>query len=211
MEYKSIIEQRGLVFFPEFTGERVYMRPFLKEKGLPKDLSRWQGTVNAMLDGIETDKPIYIMIDQTKVKKKNPHRRPGVHIDGYWGPSSKQQIEGHRGSRHIPIPTPRHNGGGSHQHGASSWADADFKEPEAIILASNIPGCKGYTGVFEGPVGEGGDCEHVDLSNMTSFVMRPNIVYAGNVCCLHESIPMDEERERTLVRLNVPGWTPCGM
>jgi hypothetical protein len=203
MEYKSIIERRGLVFFPEFTGERVYMRPFLKEKGLPKDLSRWQGTVNQMLDGIETDKPIYIMIDQTKVKKKNPHRRPGVHIDGYWSPGNGHRVDIHR---------PGGRGHSSHRGGSHcGWADADFKEPEAIILASNIPGCKGYTGVFEGPIGEGGDCEAIDLSRTTPFVMRPNIVYAGNVCCLHESIPMDEERERTLVRLNVPGWTPCGM
>ena len=35
MQHLSYVEQRGKVNFPEFTAERVYMKEFYKEKGLP--------------------------------------------------------------------------------------------------------------------------------------------------------------------------------
>jgi hypothetical protein len=52
---QSIVQERGRVVFPEHAGERVYMREIFKRKGLPPDLRRWQQTVDAMLEGVETD------------------------------------------------------------------------------------------------------------------------------------------------------------
>lgn len=103
--YQSIVRSGLSVTFPAFMAERVYMEEFTKQDGLPEHLSRWQNTVDTMLTGVDTDGPIYLMVDQA------------------------------------------------------------------------VPLIRDY-------------------------------VYAGNVSMLHESLPVAETCERTVVRLNVPGWTP---
>jgi hypothetical protein len=57
-------------------------------------------------------------------------------------------------------------------------------------------------------VQEGGDCSHIDVALLAHLPMMANQVYAGNVCCLHESLPVQQDSIRQLVRLNVPGWSP---
>ena len=221
MLHRSIIETRGDVSFPGWEGTRVYMRPFLKADGLPQDLSRWQPTVDAMLDGIDTDQPVYIMIDETEVEAGQTQRRPGLHIDGYWDPgitaygSHRAIASGHRQAprRHEAAPArpARHRSiPPGHSSGSMLWKDADFVAPEAIILASSISAAEGYLGTYEGPIGEMGDCAHIDISDMEVLRMESGRVYAGNVNCLHQSLPVEIVCRRSLVRLNVPGWTPTG-
>ena len=192
MQHLSYVEQRGKVNFPEFTGERVYMKEFYKEKGLPSELSRWQNTVDSMLEGVETDGPIYLMIDQGVVKGGTSQRRGGLHVDGYWNP----RISAHGGTKHF----------GSWKTGG--WVNCDFKDKEALILASSLTAARGYQGIWEGSCGEGGDCSHINTSNLKEVVMHAGNIYAGNVAMLHESLPVAEDCIRTLVRLNVPGWSP---
>ena len=192
MQHLSYVEQRGKVNFPEFTGERVYMKEFYKEKGLPSELSRWQNTVDSMLEGVETDGPIYLMIDQGVVKGGTSQRRGGLHVDGYWNP----RISAHGGTEHF----------GSWKTGG--WVNCDFKDKEALILASSLTAARGYQGIWEGSCGEGGDCSHINTSNLKEVVMHSGNIYAGNVTMLHESLPVAEDCIRTLVRLNVPGWSP---
>lgn len=218
MLHRSIIETRGDVSFPGWEGERIYMRPFLKADGLPQDLSRWQPTVDAMLEGIDTDQPVYIMIDETEVNAGKTQRRPGLHIDGYWDPgitaygAHSAMADGHRSRprhRSEPAAPPLHRAvPRRHMSGSALWKDADFAAPEAIILASSISAAEGYIGTYEGPIGEMGDCAHIDISNMEVLQMESGRVYAGNVNCLHQSLPVEVDCRRSLVRLNVPGWTP---
>ncbi|AXK44158.1 hypothetical protein DVR09_15365 (plasmid) [Erythrobacter aureus] len=235
--HRSIIEARGEAAFPAWHGERVYMEPFLKAEGLPAHLSRWQPTIDAMLDGIDTDLPVYLMIDESEVKAGVCQRRPGLHIDGYWNPA----YAGHQG--HLPVssqpgkhndqPRPLHRASparhrstqpgmhgthsawaGKHCHVASEgsmgsdWASARFDAPEGIILASTVSAAQGYLGEYEGPIGDMGDCAHIDISKLDVLPMQAGRVYAGNVNCLHESLPVASDCCRSLVRLNVPGWTP---
>lgn len=234
MVNQSIVQQRGQVAFPAFMGERVYMREFRKESGLPSDLSRWQPTIDAMLDGVDTDGPIYLMIDQGVVQSGHTQRRPGMHIDGYWNPgisahggstqhhgsTPPPSVGGHEGRRgghssnpdkfydeHICPPGHRARTG-RHASGGNGWDDADFSSPEGIILASNVSACRALSGTFSGSVGEGGDCSRLSLDGMNEIILKPYTVYAGNVCMLHESLPVYRDVQRTLVRLNVPGWTP---
>lgn len=78
---------------------------------------------------------------------------------------------------------------------------------EGLILASNVCASRGFTGEFEGIIGDGGDCSHIDLSGLIEFKLNAGQVYAGNVTALHESIPVEADAYRQLVRLNVPGWS----
>lgn len=190
---KSIVQARSFVPFPEFIGERVYMREFHKQDGLPFDLARWQPTVDAMLHGVETSGPIYIMIDQGVVAAGAAHRRPGLHLDGYWCATT----QAHRG-RHIT---------GSWEND-NRWKQCDFSAPEALILASDVSACRAFVGSWEGECAEGGDCTHIDTRTMVPVHLKAGIAYAGNVTMLHESLPMAAETRRSLVRLSVPGWSP---
>lgn len=216
--YKSQVKEIGLVTFPEFKGERVYMIPFFQKEGLPKELKRWQKTVDQMLKGITTENPIYLMIDQTFVPAGSTQRRPGLHIDGYWlaqdnthgsGHGSKSSLSGGHGSHggSKKIAKGRHGqGGGSHKpKGQGSWETAEFDYPEALILASNISASRGFEGTFKGPIKEMGDCGNLSTEGLKEVILEANKAYAGNVTFLHESLPVAEDCYRTLVRLNVPG------
>lgn len=188
---KSLLKEIGPVQFPANTGERVYMLPFTKRNGLPKSLSRWQDTVDAMLRNVDSKDQIYLMIDQGVVKAGHTHRRSGPHIDGNWIPAINSHGTGDGGGgRHCPVP--------KHMH-------VDL-EPEGLILASDVCASCAYLGEIEGIPGEGGDCSHLDLTHAQRIPLQAGLAYAGNVTMVHESLPVESDCQRTLVRLNVPGW-----
>ncbi len=157
------------------------MRKFKKANGLPQDLQHWQGTVDQMLEGVESTEFIYLMIDQSSIKKGLPQRRAGLHVDGWWDDLREEH------------PTHRLN----------------EKVTEGIILASSVLGGCGYEGRIEGLPLKGGDCSHIKTDEMQKVLMEPGFAYAGDsLRFLHESIGVENNTERTLVRLNVQGWTP---
>lgn len=242
--YVSHVTPLGPVKFPAFLGERHYMRKFTKKEGLPADLRHWQETVDAMLETVDTDNPIFLMVDQKIVPAGGLHRRPGPHIDGYWdegihghgahigahggtypghGSSPSSPPAGsHRytppqrhgatppkpqGHRSEPISVPSHRGYSRHSAGGA-WSEATLKEPEALILASNVSACRGWVGPYSGTLGEGGDCSGINFDTLEAFDLEAHRVYAGNVAFIHESLPVQYDVARTLVRLNVQGWEP---
>jgi hypothetical protein len=186
---ESKISKIGNVTFPEFTGERVYQIPFKKGQSLPSELARWQPTVDLMLVGINTDEEMYLMIDQAIVNKNQTQRRSGAHIDGNWDAVNQ-----------------RHGGGG---HRVMAWSTGGGWKTEnltkgGIILAADCDGAKVYKGNISGLVGEGGDCTHLDLSNMETEILQPNQAYIGNVTMIHEAVPSIKSCNRTLVRITLP-------
>ena len=195
---ESKCEVLNSVNFPVFMGERHYMIKFFKDQGLPDFISRFQDTVDGMLLSIDTkidgiDQPIFITIDEKLIKKGSTHRRGGVHIDGYW----IEELQAHGGGHRM-------SASGLDTGGGINWkTGCDFSTPESIVLASSVAASKGWLGEYENNVGEGGDCTHLDLSKMETFILQPNITYRGNVAFLHESIPVEYDTERTLIRLNI--------
>lgn len=204
MKMQSVIVAAGATSFPAFMAERVYMQEFYKDKGLPENLARWQPTVDDLLSDVDTDGPIYLMIDSGAVKAGQAQRRRGLHVDGYWNPEIKAHGYGGHGPVHRPQPS---HGGKRHCAGAASWEEADFSEKEGLILASSVSACVGYVGDFVGPIKDGGDCSHIDLSGLQKIKMKSHTIYKGNVTCLHESVPVVQDCERQLIRLNIPGWS----
>ncbi len=133
----SGVRRGGPVAFPAFTGERVYMQPFLKvgdEILLPSNLVRWVPTVAAMLKGIETKARMFLMVDQAEVKPGKSHRRPGPHIDGNW--------------------TEAKNG---------DFNPAELLILASDVEGC-VAYCGDYDSTL---VGDGGDCSAVGLSNLT--------------------------------------------
>lgn len=190
--YNSKCELIGDVSFPEFTGEKVYMQKFYQKDGLPKHFSRWQSTIDQMLATTETDEPIFLMISQKLVNANESHRPSGVHIDGYWDEKIfMHRGTGHRGCKNPPID--------------DNWNKIDLSDPESLILASNYASCKVYTGDYSGVIGNRGDCSAIDTTGMSTAILEPFKAYKGNVAFLHESLPVEQDVYRTLVRLNLKG------
>lgn len=186
---QSIIKQGCNVVFPEFTGERIYMVPFTKAKGLPVEYSRWSALAAAMVEDIETDGVIYFMADQGFVKAGNTHRRGGAHIDGNYG--HYNGVVGFKGDSPPGFKM-----------------DLAYRMPMdtkgGIVLAADHVGCKAYEGDFSDSPAFGGDCSHIDLSGTKQSVMQPNKVYIGNISMVHETTPAQEDQNRTVVRLILP-------
>jgi len=210
----SIVQTRGHVSFPAFTGERIYMRPFHQRDGLPFDLRRWQSTIDQMLDGVDTaGRELYLMVDQTIVAAGQPQRRPGIHIDGYWIPGvGWKDDEKNKGDwRTLAAGYETHRtvrGLGVHDTDKHiARAGLDGWSPEGLLLASDVIGCEAFDGAFSGKIGTGGDCSHIQTM-LRRHTLAAGRVHALNVTGLHQSIPMVNGGARTLVRLNVPGWSP---
>lgn len=147
----------------------------------PSGLLRWRPTIEAMMVGIPADGPIFVMIDQAVVEAGTCHRRPGLHIDGHW-------VAEH----------------GKHGH------KRDPSKPEALVLAADVMGCRAYVGSYEGEPSEGGDCSAIPNAGMERRDLEPFVAWAGEAdTFLHESVPVSRDCRRTVVRLNVPGWTPA--
>lgn len=196
----------------EWTGERVYMQPIRLLHWLPTELSRWDPVVGAMVRAIRDlgyteDGDAYLMIDQTVADDQGMTRRPGWHIDGYWDPGLMAHSPRHlpRPS-HVPRPThrPRHGSGS-----VGDWSTAEFKEPEGIVLWSDVGALGAWMGEFEGPIGEGGSIpDDTSLGGGHSLLQRDGQIICGNVTMMHMTIPIEPGARRTIVRLNVPGWSP---
>lgn len=67
---------------------------------------------------------------------------------------------------------------------------------------STYPACKGWNGIFNDNAGVGGDCTHINLNE--GFMLKANTVYYGNSQFIHESIPVDKNVFRTMVRITLP-------
>ena len=198
---QSIIQQRGRVSFPEFMDTKAYMLE-LKEGRVPDYLKAWQQTVDEMLVGIDPQ-ICYLMIHQKIVQEGKSQRVPGLHVDGYWRPATRGHHPIHSMSAgHNSVP-PSWDGGMGVR-----WDEVDFSIPEATLLATDIQASRAFIGQWEGKPNEKGDCSHIDVSAMDDITLASGICYAGNISMLHESLPVTETVQRTLVRITVPGWSP---
>ena len=188
--------------FPSFTGERVYMREIALGAALPADLARWQSTVDAMTRGILATGPAFLMIDQTEVSAGQTHRRPGLHVDGYWHPvMSRHGNQPAPGGGHNPAPAPRPGHVFAHSGHCPSGAR------EALIIASDVEGCEAYEGEWDGVAGAGGDCSAVRVARLRRQRMCAGVAWIGETgALLHSAIPLSARNLRTVVRINVQGW-----
>lgn len=161
-----------------------------------EDLSRipaqFKGLVEEMISGLPIKKGLaYFTVDGKLIKKGESHRRPGVHIDGNFLPSQGWDSGGWK------------IGGGGKVLSESDHLIAYESNTGGLLIASTHPACKGWNGLFEGRPSTGGDCAHINITG-NGFIMNPNVIYYGNSQFLHESVPVDKDVHRTLVRITLP-------
>ena len=179
---------------PEFKGDRVYMHEFdIENPHLPKGYERWESLIKEMVSHSpkKTGKA-YLTIDEKIVTKGNSHRRGGPHTDGNylfgWGGGGSGWLTGEDG-RFLP----------REKHEQQYCSDKG-----GMLLISSYEACKGWNGDYDGEPNQGGDCSHLDLSKMESFMLKKNTLYWGNSTFIHESLPLEEDVRRQIVRITLP-------
>ena len=202
MNHESFAIKGAPVSFPEWRGERHYMLGFTLASGLPSAAKRYQAAVDQMMSSVSvaTDQECFLMVDEKLVGPGKTHRRPGLHVDGYWRPVAHC----HGGAPptrpgHHPAPSPSPSPGHS-PRGESA---------EAILMASNFAASVALLGAYQRDFEKdwrGGDCSDVDATTLTPVTLESGATYVLDVFSLHASMPVTENVRRTLLRINVPNW-----
>lgn len=195
MMLNSVVKNTGRVDLPKFNGDQLYMAPVdVRARKLPTAFSRWADTVSALLDRVPmAEGTVYLTIDEKELTPGKSHRRGGAHVDGVWIPAIKA-----------------HSDPGRHAIRAGDWDDRGYWSHRAagggLVLLSNVEGCKAWNGEFNGIPGDGGDLEHIraQLEVVEAVTLTRNNAYLLNAWGIHESIPVREPVQRSLVRLTLP-------
>lgn len=80
-----------------------------------------------------------------------------------------------------------------------------------MITVSNPAGCRAWFKDFDGTIRNNGCVERLRdkfFPNDESEILESNFAYWCNAACVHESLPMSSDIERTFVRLSMPSKSP---
>jgi hypothetical protein len=188
--------QRFCAFtLPSFAGDQLYMHPIELDGPLvlPAALEHWIGAIDRLLKWSPIRKGIaFVTIDQRRIEGGTSHRRPGPHVDGNfifdWGGGG--WLTGENG---------RVLGPEDHRRQYCSPGGG-------FLIASDFEGCRAWIGEFDRAPLQGGNCEHIknQLADAYSFILKPNVAYWGNSTGVHESLPLRESFNRSLLRITLP-------
>jgi hypothetical protein len=215
-KYKSKFKKLNPIFLPNFSGTRVLMMPFRLEdiNTLPNDLLHYKQTVEELVAVSPTTSGVaYLTIDEKLVKKGNSLRLKGLHVDGLgsddrpdlciWAACGLNSIFAYEYNETTKQWSHRNIGSTKWYHGAAGIG--------GMITVSNPVGCRAWNKEFEGSVRKNGDCEHLRetlFPDEEATIFEAGVAYWCNSTCVHESMPMEEDTERTFVRLSMPSEAP---
>jgi hypothetical protein len=192
---KSIVKEMNQIVIPD-ADEEISMIPF--DLDTFKGLSLKQcALAKEMLAGIKHEGgTAYFTSHGKKLKKDDTLRRGGPHIDGNYGVTQVPD--------HIVW---KNNGGWKvDQDGPAIdtkfHKDSYLSDKGGIILASNYSSCLGWVGEYKGVIKSGGDCSDIKLGK--GFKLKAGTVYYGNSQFIHESVAVDKDVHRTVVRITMP-------
>jgi hypothetical protein len=204
----SLIKTMGKIDLPKYEGDNIiYMQPIdFENPDMEND--KWNGTVKDLVERTGIKKGIgYVTVDQKTIKGGDAQRRGGRHIDGNYGPTMGWNTWNTSTIKPMGWATPSRWGNPDTETPKPRWVKPTWNtntlDNGGILLVSDVVGCRAWEGVLDGEYGEGGSCEHIDVSQMNTFKMKENVVYLGNHF-IHESIPVEKTTNRTLVRLTLP-------
>lgn len=201
---ESIFRKLTEVELPEFTGIRVLLMPFLMEdiETIPNDLKNYRSTIEKLVSISPVTKGVgYLTIDERFVKSGDTLRKKGLHVDGV-GPNGEAGIwSAVASSGWIKSADPK---GGKEK----CWVNA--AGIGGMITVSYPAGCRAWNKEFSGNVNIYGDCESLrsQFPDNEATIFEANTAYWCNSFCVHESLPMKEDCNRTFVRLSMPSDAP---
>ena len=174
-----------------FAGRQHYMHGFdLAAPSVPEGFEDYLPSVIALCDEAEAyEGKAFLTIDEKIIPAGESQRRPGPHVDGmflehmnYWG------------------------GGGGWNHGCNAIPFARMP----VIVASDVSLCRAWRGEFDAqPTVDHPEIPDGDLSHISDLLGEGELLPAGvgyllSPDCVHESLPVNEDTQRSFMRIALP-------
>jgi hypothetical protein len=172
-----------------YKARRDYMHTFDIENPVMKPGYEDYGRiVSALLQSAHvTHGKAHMTVDEQIVKAGRSHRRPGPHVDGcfipsanYWGHPSPGWLHYYNNVGRGPIAR------------------------MAVIVASSVPGCKVWEGIFDGEPTKTGDLSHIVDQLGEGIVLPSDRGFLLSPDCVHESVIFPRDTVRTFLRIALP-------
>ncbi len=131
----------------------------------------------------------HMTVDEKVILAGMSQRRPRPHVDGCFMPQAQVWSHDDKG------------GGSRWFHGCNHIQSSEFKRMP-VIVASSVPGCRVWRGVFDTEPKSDGDLSHLNLDE--GEVLPANTGYLLSADCVHESMIHEKETQRTFLRIALP-------
>jgi len=177
------------VKFPPFLGRQKYMHTFDLSHPIPAPgfEDYFEVVYNLCHAAGAREGLAHMTVDEKIVKAGMSQRRPKPHVDGCFIPSVSNW--GHDG------------GGGRWNHYCNNVAAEKMGRMPVIVAASAV-GCRAWRGVFEARPASDGDLSHLELGE--GEVLPANVGFLLSADCVHESMILAEDTQRTFLRIALP-------
>jgi hypothetical protein len=187
MKLVSIYTKLCTVELP-YHGRQFYMHQFdLGNPVMPPGFEDYLEAVKALCTAAGATEGIaYMTVDEKVVKKGKTQRRPGPHVDGCF----------------TPVVCRWGHGSGGWLHTCNDVGEVLGRMP--VIVAASAPGCRAWRGEFDGEPSDCGDLAHISDQLGDGEVLPANVGYLLSPDCVHESMPMDVDTQRTFLRIALP-------
>jgi hypothetical protein len=183
-----------------FNRRQVYMHSFdIGFPVFPIELEDYAEPVKALLRAATVRSgTAHMTVDEKHVAAGASQRRPGPHVDGCYRPGAPNpRYAGAPGSWGSG------GGGGGWLHNCNNVA-AERPGRMPVIVAASVPGCRVWTGKFDGEPRDDGDLEHIRDQLGDGEVLEAGVGYLLSADCVHESMLMDRGVDRTFLRIALP-------
>lgn len=175
------------VAFPAFAGRQFYMYEFdLSDPQMPEGYEDYRDLVRSLCGRAgATIGTAFLTVDEKVIAPGMSQRRPGPHVDGCF--QKDRQRWGHGGWNH--------------------YCNALPMERMPVIVASDVAGCKAWSGDFAAAPRNDGDLSHVALPE--GELLPANVGYLLSPDCIHESLTFTEPTQRSFIRIALPTDFPA--
>jgi hypothetical protein len=182
--YKPLVE----VNLPFFYRQK-YMHSFdLANPQMPKGYEDYMEPVTALCKAANAVKgTAHMTVDEKVVVAGMSQRRPRPHVDGCF----------------IPAKMDWSHPGPGWAHYCNNISRESIQRMSVIVVAS-ASGCRAWEGKFDGEPAEDGDLSHIHNQLGEGKVLPPNVGYLLSPDCVHQSMLLKENTQRTFLRIALP-------
>lgn len=138
----------------------------------------------------------HMTVDEKVVRAGMSQRRPRPHVDGCFIPGKPH--------RYIKDAIGDWGGGGGGWLHVCNDIGRGPVQRMAVIVAASAPGCRAWRGTFDGEPTDVGDLTHIAGQLGEGEILPANIGFLLSPDCVHESILMPQDTQRTFLRIALP-------
>ena len=184
----SHFEDLGAITFPVWSGRQKYMNTVdPSDPRMDEGLEDYNDVVRQLCAAAGYTGPeVHVTVDEKIVQAGCSQRRPDAHVDGHFQVS--EMSWGHDGP------------GGTWNHCCNEVPIPRM----SVIVASDVAGCIGYRGNFEGEPKNDGDLEHIRDQLGAGELLPANRGFLLSPDCVHESVRYSEPTQRGFLRIALP-------